>query len=247
MKLYYTPGTSSLFPHIMLHEAGLAFEKIKVDEHTKLIDNGGTTGRSIPWASCPPLSSMMALSSPRERRLCSTSPTRCPPNSSLRRTANSSARSCNRGSILLRVRYRWDASVRSFTQRHPTLRRPCTATAWQRASGTSPSSFPTGIRAGKAFLVGGRLLARHVELGASVGRRPFPLSACTCAPQARGFTTSGSSSLASRGSDPRSLTGKLFLLRATIAINPNPQRYRGRYLPAKSEVRSQQPAAGMNP
>ena len=40
MKLYYTPGTSSLFPHIVLHEAGLAFEKIKVDEHTKLMDNG---------------------------------------------------------------------------------------------------------------------------------------------------------------------------------------------------------------
>jgi len=41
MKLYYTPGTSSLFPHIALREAGLAFEKIKVDEHTKLMDNGG--------------------------------------------------------------------------------------------------------------------------------------------------------------------------------------------------------------
>ena len=40
MKLYYTPGTSSLFPHIALREAGLAFEKIKVDEHTKLMDNG---------------------------------------------------------------------------------------------------------------------------------------------------------------------------------------------------------------
>jgi glutathione S-transferase len=41
MKLYYTPGTSSLFPHIILREAGLAFEKIKVDEHTKLMNNGG--------------------------------------------------------------------------------------------------------------------------------------------------------------------------------------------------------------
>lgn len=40
MKLYYTPGTSSLFPHIVLHEAGLAFERTRVDEHTKLIDDG---------------------------------------------------------------------------------------------------------------------------------------------------------------------------------------------------------------
>ena len=36
MKLYYTPGTSSLFPHIVLHEAGLAFEKIKVDVRARL-------------------------------------------------------------------------------------------------------------------------------------------------------------------------------------------------------------------
>ena len=41
MKLYYTPGTSSLFPHIVLHEAGLPFEKIKVDEHSKLMEDGG--------------------------------------------------------------------------------------------------------------------------------------------------------------------------------------------------------------
>ena len=40
MKLFYTPGTSSLFPHIVLYEAGLLFEKVKVDEHTKLTDNG---------------------------------------------------------------------------------------------------------------------------------------------------------------------------------------------------------------
>ena len=40
MKLFYTPGTSSLFPHIALHEAGLAFKTIKVDEHTKLMEDG---------------------------------------------------------------------------------------------------------------------------------------------------------------------------------------------------------------
>ena len=40
MKLFYTPGTSSLFPHIALHEACLAFKTIKVDEHTKLMEDG---------------------------------------------------------------------------------------------------------------------------------------------------------------------------------------------------------------
>ena len=40
MKLYYTPGTSSLFPHIILREAGIEFELIRVDEHTKLTEDG---------------------------------------------------------------------------------------------------------------------------------------------------------------------------------------------------------------
>ena len=34
MRLFYTLGTSSLFPHIVLHESGLLFETTKVDEHT---------------------------------------------------------------------------------------------------------------------------------------------------------------------------------------------------------------------
>jgi len=41
MRLYYTPGTSSLFPHIVLNESGLRFELTRVDEHSKLMDNGG--------------------------------------------------------------------------------------------------------------------------------------------------------------------------------------------------------------
>jgi glutathione S-transferase len=41
MKLYYLPGASSLFPHIVLVEAGLAFDAVKVDEHTKTMDGCG--------------------------------------------------------------------------------------------------------------------------------------------------------------------------------------------------------------
>jgi glutathione S-transferase len=55
MKLFYTPGTSSLFPHIALHEAGLAFEKIKVDEHTKLMDSGGDYRTVNPLGFVPAL------------------------------------------------------------------------------------------------------------------------------------------------------------------------------------------------
>src|SRR3954465_11284517 len=41
MKLFYSPGSSSLFPHIVLHEAGIPFDAVKIDEHTKAISGGG--------------------------------------------------------------------------------------------------------------------------------------------------------------------------------------------------------------
>ncbi len=41
MKLFYALGSSSLFPHIVLYEAGLRFTAIKIDEHTKKIEGGG--------------------------------------------------------------------------------------------------------------------------------------------------------------------------------------------------------------
>jgi glutathione S-transferase len=41
MKLFYAPGSSSLLPHIVLHEAGLPFEPVRIDEFTKIITGGG--------------------------------------------------------------------------------------------------------------------------------------------------------------------------------------------------------------
>ena len=40
MILYYSPGACSLADHIALHEAGLAFERCKVDLKTKLTEDG---------------------------------------------------------------------------------------------------------------------------------------------------------------------------------------------------------------
>jgi glutathione S-transferase len=41
MKLYYAPGACSLSPHIVLHEAGLAFEAVRTDTKTKALPDGG--------------------------------------------------------------------------------------------------------------------------------------------------------------------------------------------------------------
>ena len=55
MKLYYLPGASSLFPHIVLAEAGLAFDVVKVDEHSKAIDGGGNYRSINPLGYVPAL------------------------------------------------------------------------------------------------------------------------------------------------------------------------------------------------
>ena len=55
MKLYYLPGASSLFPHIVLVEAGLPFDAIRVDEHTKAIDGGGDYRNINPLGYVPAL------------------------------------------------------------------------------------------------------------------------------------------------------------------------------------------------
>ena len=55
MKLFYAPGSSSLLPHIVLHEAELPFEAIKIDEHTKAISGGGDYRSVNPLGYVPAL------------------------------------------------------------------------------------------------------------------------------------------------------------------------------------------------
>ncbi|BCQ29532.1 glutathione S-transferase family protein (plasmid) [Caballeronia sp. NK8] len=40
MKLYYSPGACSLADHIAMHEAGMNFDRVKVDFKTRLTEDG---------------------------------------------------------------------------------------------------------------------------------------------------------------------------------------------------------------
>ena len=55
MKLFYAPGSSSLLPHIVLHEAELPFEPIRINEHTKAISGGGDYRTVNPLGYVPAL------------------------------------------------------------------------------------------------------------------------------------------------------------------------------------------------
>lgn len=55
MKLYFSPGSCSLSPHIALREAGLAFELEKVDLRSKQLASGGDYTRVNPKGSVPAL------------------------------------------------------------------------------------------------------------------------------------------------------------------------------------------------
>jgi glutathione S-transferase len=55
MKLYLTPGACSLADHIALHEAGLAFDRIKVDLRTKRTEDGGDFTEVNPKGYVPAL------------------------------------------------------------------------------------------------------------------------------------------------------------------------------------------------
>jgi glutathione S-transferase len=55
MKLFFATGSSSLFPHIVLQEAGLPFEAIKINEHTKETSGGGDYKSVNPLGTVPAL------------------------------------------------------------------------------------------------------------------------------------------------------------------------------------------------
>lgn len=56
MKLFYSPGASSLSPHIVLHETGLTAEMIRVDLETKTLPSTGQSYLPInPMGKVPAL------------------------------------------------------------------------------------------------------------------------------------------------------------------------------------------------
>ena len=55
MKLYYSPGACSLSPHIVLREAGLPFDLVKVDGKTKKTEKGDDFNAINPKSYVPVL------------------------------------------------------------------------------------------------------------------------------------------------------------------------------------------------
>ena len=55
MKLYLAPGACSLADHIALHEAGLEFDRIRVDLRTKRTEDGGDFNEVNPKGYVPAL------------------------------------------------------------------------------------------------------------------------------------------------------------------------------------------------
>jgi glutathione S-transferase len=55
MKLYLTPGACSLADHIALHEAGLAFDRVRVDLKTKRTEDGRDFNQINPKGYVPAL------------------------------------------------------------------------------------------------------------------------------------------------------------------------------------------------
>src|SRR5512144_84924 len=55
MKLYLTPGACSLADHIAMHEAGLAFDHVRVDLATRRTEDGGDYAAVNPKGYVPAL------------------------------------------------------------------------------------------------------------------------------------------------------------------------------------------------
>lgn len=55
MKLYYKPGACSLSPHIVIHEAGLPVETVKVDLAAKTLEDGSDYRAVAPKGQVPAL------------------------------------------------------------------------------------------------------------------------------------------------------------------------------------------------
>ena len=134
MKLFYAPGSSSLLPHIVLHEAGLPFEPIKIDEHSKAISGGGDYRNVNPLGYVPALVLMTGHCSQREQRSSSTLLISFQRRCLLLRTAQSKESNYKRGLIALQARCTRAASHRSSTRACQRKAEMCFVLASRRGS-----------------------------------------------------------------------------------------------------------------
>jgi len=66
MKLYYTPGACSLSPHIVLAEAGLDYELVRIDLANKTLENGEDYYAINPLGCVAPLFNPNVLDAVKE-------------------------------------------------------------------------------------------------------------------------------------------------------------------------------------
>ncbi len=100
MKLYYAPGACSLAPHIVLAEAGIAADFVKVDLKAHLTESGVDYYTVNPKVRFRSLSLITVNALPKFRRSCSTSPIKNRARRSRQQRARSNVTGCRSGSTL---------------------------------------------------------------------------------------------------------------------------------------------------
>jgi len=144
MKFSIRPGRVPCSPTSCFARPASHSKKSKSTSTPSSWTTAAITGRSIRWASCQRLNSMMAPSSLRAWRLCSTSPTRP------HETARSAERHARAREVAIPAQFHSERdadgmlSARFFTRPPRTRQKRCTGSDSHRALATSIDNFLSG-------------------------------------------------------------------------------------------------------